>query len=282
MAADAEQKEGNMGGMPYCSPAVLNAFAAVCWTATLLGGYTYGGLEHSGGVLFWYAVYWGTSTWMKLAGPYYQQELEGYPLWSYFGAILNGGLVMPLCLAAACHAGVGGGASSPFADDFLLSRVAIGTPRSFWIAQGNAALCAQLLKDFQVFDKGFEVHFAAHHAVSIFGLVLCLALPVGAATGFVNAVLAELGTQCYNYYVLSGFSAPSKVLYFAGMQLSHALVVPLALALWGQHDTPLWMRALYMFFCGLLILLRTVGWCMYAQKELSAGTSRKGKEGKAN
>jgi hypothetical protein len=255
----------------FCSPGVLAAFATVCWCATLVGGYLAAGAWHTAGVFFWFTLYWVTCRRLKGSGAYFLEELEGYPMWSYWSAIMNGAVVLPACCAAAC---VVSGAPSPFAEDFLLSRVEIGTSLNFWVAQGNAALCAGMLKDFVVYDRGMELHFALHHAVATFGLVLCLMLPAGAVIGSVNAVLAELGTQCYNYYVLSRFSRPSKALYFIGMKVSHVLVGQLTWTLMGL-PSPLWMRIVYLIFCTLLVALRTVGWVMYAQKELSAAAGTK-------
>ena len=70
-------------------------------------------------------------------------------------------------------------------------------------AQGNAALCAGMLKDFIVYEQEISTSLAVHHVLTVSGTLLSVALPVGNGLAATIAVVAEFGSSCLNLYVQS-------------------------------------------------------------------------------
>ena len=277
-------------GLPLCSPTVQRALLVLCWLVALVGGYAFGGAWHSCGVLLWHTLYVRACRLMQgRAGGYYNAALERYPRWSYWLSLLNGALVMPAMLWCACAAHAWGGAppgdgsaatpddagalAALRRDDFLLPALAPGGTVAFWLAMGNAALCAGMLKDFVVYaPEGLELHFALHHLATVLGNIVCLAFGAhaGGALAALNSVVAELGSQCYNVDVLlgAGGGRAAKLLNVVGMTTSNAVIVLLTRRLWAL-PTPLWMRATYVALCSLIVLMRVAGTVLAAQALLA-------------
>eukprot|EP00729_Bicosta_minor_P013922 gene13922-15607_t len=194
---------------------------------------------------------------MQNYGGMFIAESKGYPYWSYWSSLLNAGLVMPGCLLLALVAaaerengdGNGYNFNAFFSDDVLLPPLEIGSRVQFWVAAGNAE-CSKTLYDGQM-----EVWLAVHHAITIAGNVLCLAFPMGNVLAAVNSAVAELGSTCYNLYAVGVFP---KLFFVVGMTLSNVTIVLLTIML-CKLDLPLWMQALYVVMCTLILMVRTVG-----------------------
>ena len=282
--------------LPVCSPGAQRCFHWLCGALACLGGYVYAGGWHTMGVVFWHSLYVGVCRVLQQRDDdaavrgreaYWGALLEGYPRWSYLVALLNGGAVMPAMLWCAARATTGSGSLLGGVDEvgFLLPPPQPGSTASFFIAQGNAALCAGMLKDFVVYPQGLELHFAAHHFATVLGNIVCLALPTGVGLAAVNSVVAELGSQCYNVDVLvagssggggksggsfsPGAKRVAKAAHVLGMTISNGVIVWLALRLWALNNTPIWLRGTYAVLCTFIVLMRVVGTLLTLQALLA-------------
>ena len=83
--------------MARCTLAVQRCFLAVCWAMVLSGGYTYAGLEHVVGVFLFLFLYVYHGKAMQASGGAFLDDYDGYPRWSYWQSLFNGGMVMPMC-----------------------------------------------------------------------------------------------------------------------------------------------------------------------------------------
>jgi len=235
--------------MARCTLEVQRCFLALCWSMVLSVGYAYAGLQHVAGVFFFLAVYVFQGKLLQWRAKGFLDDFEGYPRWSYWQSLFNGGLVMPLCVAAAALTHNSANAS------FLESPVVPGTWSTFWLAQGNAALCAGMLKDFIVYKQEISVNLAVHHVLTVSGTLLSIALPVGNGLAATIAVVAEAGSSCLNLYTIRIRLMP-KIVYMVGMATSNGVVVYLS-AMLVALSTPIWMRATYVAMCILILYMRT-------------------------
>ena len=95
--------------------------------------------------------------------------------------------------------------------------------------------------------------------------MVCLHTPSGAGLAALNMVVAELGTQCYNFAVLQRFSALSASVYFVGMTLSNAVCARITMHLAALEDLGTPWVVTYSAMSFFLLLLRVVGEILFAQ-----------------
>ena len=208
--------------------------------------------------------------------------VAGYPLWSFFGSILHGLVVLPIILTFAwrAHMLAGGHAmsNSLAASTFLRAPWAKGSFTTM-LEHSHCAVIGFLLKDYSsLYPIGLESGYVVHHLASVLGCSMCLMMPMGAGLTALNAIQAEVASAIYSASLLWP-NALTVLAYRLLMTASNLFVCYLSYEVW-LYPIALGWRLPYAIMAVLLVALRQVALVLtlFAEPEKP---KKKGKKGKA-
>lgn len=199
--------------------------------------------------------YSGLSYWLKTL-PGTEKVIDGYPLWSYYGALIHQVLVLPVLSVVLFY-------SIDSWESWLNAPISPGS----LAASVHYLINGYILKDFIVCD--IDLAFISHHLVTSLGCSLCLLVPAGGGYVTANGIIAEVGSALWNYQTVYP-SFFSTLVYLLLFQISNIIPV-----YWGHkfldlpelEDYPN-IRLPYRVMLYFLVIFRSGGWFLVLRDKL--------------